>query len=131
MSARKKAVINKPLTDVELELMTIVWELGECSVKDVQTHLPEGRDLAYTSVATVMKILEQKGVLASRKADRAHTYQALVSRAEYEASSLRHLTDHLFHGDPSSMVMRLLSDDKLSAEELKAIRKLLDERMGK
>ena len=121
----------KPLTEVELELMNAIWELGECTVKDVQVALQKDRELAYTSVATVMKILEQKGVLASQKNDRAHTYRSLVSRGEYEALSLKHLAKNLFHDAPSSMVMRLLSDSKLSGDELRAIRKILDARMGK
>jgi predicted transcriptional regulator len=131
MSLKRKVTLEKPLTEVELELMTAIWEIGECTVKEVQLRLSRERELAYTSVATMMKILEQKGVLGSRKSDRAHTYQPLLSRSEYEATSLRHLANNLFHGDPSSMVMRLLNDNKLSASELQAIRKLLDERLGK
>jgi predicted transcriptional regulator len=131
MTPRKKTQIEKPLTEVELELMNVVWAIGECTVKDVQKSLSEERDLAYTSVATIMKILEQKGILSSRKDDRAHTYLPLISRKEYEALSLRHLANNLFHGDPSSMVMRLLTDSKLSTEELRTIRKMLDERMEK
>ena len=131
MTSKKKADLEKPFTEVELELMNAIWDLGECTVKDVQKALPAERDLAYTSVATVMKILEQKGALKSSKTDRAHTYQSLISRTQYEALSLRHMADHLFRGDPSSMVMRLLDDSKLSSHELQAIKKLLDERIGK
>lgn len=127
----KKPVLEKPLTEVELEIMTAIWRLGECTVKDVQSGLAEGRELAYTSVATMMKILEQKGVLASRKEDRAHVYRALIAKADYESLSLEHLATHLFQGDPSSMVARLLNDNDLSTAELKALRKLLDERIGK
>jgi predicted transcriptional regulator len=131
MSQRKKILLEKPLTEVELELMNSIWNLGECTVKEVQKSLPPGRNLAYTSVATMMKILEQKGVLSSRKNDRAHTYCALISRSEYEGQSLRHMADNLFQGDPTSMVMRLLNDNKLSSEELKTIRDLLDQRLEK
>jgi predicted transcriptional regulator len=131
MITKKKSDLEKPLTEVELELMNAIWDLGECTVKDVQKGLPPGRDLAYTSVATVMKILEQKGALKSSKTDRAHTYLPLVSRTEYEGLSLRHMAEHLFRGDPSSMVMRLLDDTKLSSNELQAIKKLLDERIAK
>lgn len=129
MTLRKKIKIAKPLTEVELQMMTAVWTLGECTVKDVQQMLSKDRELAYTSVATIMKILEQKGVLMSQKDDRAHTYKPLVTRSEYEGKSLRHLADNLFQGDPSSMVVRLLNDSKLSHEELKAIQKLLNERL--
>lgn len=128
---KKRASLEKPLTEVELELMQAIWELGECTVKDVQTHVASARELAYTSVATMMKILEQKGALKSEKAERAHIYRPIISRADYEATSLRHLADNVFKGDPSSMVMRLINDTKLSKDELKAIKQLLDERMGK
>jgi predicted transcriptional regulator len=122
----------KPLTEVELELMNVIWELGDnVLVKDVQTALPAGRDLAYTSVATIMKILEQKGILKSTKAERAYTYRPLISRSEYEAASLRHLAKSLFHDDPSSMVMRLIDDRALSKNELEAIRKVLNLKAAK
>jgi predicted transcriptional regulator len=120
---------EKLLTEVELEIMNAVWRLGECTVKEVQGALPPGRDLAYTSVATMMKILEQKRILKGHKKDRAHTYTPLVAREEYEAQTLRHLAQNVFQGNPSSMVMRLLSESKLSPDELKAIEKLLQERM--
>lgn len=131
MSQKKKSDIQKPLTEVELELMTLIWDMGECTVKEVQNRLPKERDLAYTSVATMMKILEQKGVLGSRKSDRAHTYYPLVQRQDYETTTLKHLAKSLFHGDPSTMVMRLLDEGGLSEEELKTIRNILNERIGK
>ena len=121
----------KLLTEVELELMNAVWDLGECTVKDVQAALSTERELAYTSVATMMKILEQKGIVKSRKAERAHTFRALVSRAEYESASLKHLAENVFRGGPSSMVMRLLDDQKIAPSELRAIRDLLEKRIGK
>ncbi|MGZ3658354.1 MAG: BlaI/MecI/CopY family transcriptional regulator [Bdellovibrionota bacterium] len=126
---KKKHSLEKPLTEVELELMRMVWQLGECTVKEVQTALAQERELAYTSVATIMKILEQKGALESQKTDRAHLYRPRVSRADYEAASLRHLADHVFQGNPSSMVMRLLDESKLSQIELESIRRLLEEKL--
>jgi len=129
MVKRKRTSEEKRLTEVELELMNVIWDLGECTVKDVQSALPPGRDLAYTSVATVMKILEQKKVLESRKTERAHSYFPLLSRTDYEAVALRHIANHLFQGNPTSMVMRLLDESNLSSEELKSIRTLLDERL--
>ncbi len=119
----------KPLTEVELQLMSVIWELGECTVKDVQVGLSKERDLAYTSVATIMKILEQKGFLKSQKADKAHTYKVLVPKADYEALSLRHLATNLFDGNPTSMVSRLLDDSKLTKEDLVAIQRILKERL--
>lgn len=126
----KKAKPDKLLTEVELELMNRVWDLGECTVKEVQASLPKDRDLAYTSVATVMKILEQKGFLASRKIDRAHTFRALVIREEYATVTLRHVSENVFHGDPGEMVLRLLDDSRLSQDELERIRRFVDSKLG-
>ena len=119
---------EKLLTEVELELMNMIWELGTCTVKDVQSALPENRDLAYTSVATIMKILEQKGALKCEKKERTHTYSPTLSRSDYEAMSLRHLATNVFRGDPKSMVMRLLDDSDLSHKEVDAIRAILEKR---
>ncbi len=127
--SKKPKKIEKLLTEVELELMNVIWELGTCTVKDVQTALPEDRDLAYTSVATIMKILEQKGALQSEKKERAHVYSPSLSRTDYELMSLRHLTTNVFRGNPNSMVMRLLDDSDLTETELETIRQILEKRL--
>jgi predicted transcriptional regulator len=129
---KKSAKESALLTEVELELMTAVWKRGgECTVKEVQESLPQGRDLAYTSVATVMKILEHKKVLASSKKEKAHVYRALLSKDEYESTTLKHLAQNVFEGDSGSMVMKLLNETDLSADELKAIRSFLNERLAR
>lgn len=129
MAQKKGMKLEKVFTEVELELMNAIWDLGKCTVKDVQEALPKDRDLAYTSVATMMKILEQKGALKSEKKERAHHYKPLVSRAEYEAISLDHLKTNVFGGNPTSMVMRLLDNSDLSKKEIETIRSLLNERL--
>jgi predicted transcriptional regulator len=129
MVGRKRIKLEKLLTEVELELMNVIWDLGECTVKGVQEALPKSRDLAYTSVATMMKILEQKGALTSEKKEKAHVYSAQVTRADYETMSLQHLKANVFNGDPTSMVMRLLSETNISQKEMESIRSLIDERL--
>ncbi len=119
------------LTGAELEIMQAVWDRGDTTVRDVVAALPADRPLAYTSVATTMKILEQKGFLKSTKTDRAHTYSARVGREEYEATTLRHLTSKLFKGSPSSLVARLLDDSKLDEAELESIRDWVNRRLEK
>lgn len=131
---RSSEVPQKILTEVELELMQVIWstceKLGsECTVRDVLDALPKERDLAYTSVATMLKILEQKGFLKSHKLERTLGYSAEVTRDEYEGVSLRHVADNVFQGNPGSMVMKLLNDTELSKEELQNIRALLNERL--
>jgi predicted transcriptional regulator len=128
MTPKKKAKPERLLTEVELELMNVIWNLGECTVREVQEALPKERDLAYTSVATMMKILEQKGILVSQPSERAHVYKPLVQRADYESAALRHVTRNVFQGNPASIVMRLLDESDLSKEELERVRALLDEK---
>jgi predicted transcriptional regulator len=122
---------DRLLTEVELQIMNAIWDLGPCAIRDVHAALSEKREVAYTSVATIVKILEQKGFLTVKRQEKAHLYSPSISRADYEATTLRHVTREVFRGDSSSMVSRLLDDDGLSAEELENIRRLLDERLGK
>lgn len=125
MSRSSRNEEPKPLTPVELELMQIVWRKGEVSVADVLEALPAERKLAYTSVSTVLRILEQKGVVGSRKVGRGHLYSALLPREAYEVQSVRHLVDTVFDGTPSALVERLVEAVPLSPEEVEQIRQLL------
>ncbi len=131
MASKPVPEAPRPLTPVELELMQIVWKHGEVSVADVQAALPPERALAYTSVSTVLRILEQKGVVHSRKQGRGHLYSALLPREAYEAQSVRHLVDTLFEGTPSALVARLVEAVPLAPEDVERIRKLLKEKGGK
>jgi predicted transcriptional regulator len=113
------------LTDVELELMNLLWSLEEGSVADVMEALPKERDLAYTSVSTILRILEQKGVLKSRKEGRTHIYIPTVKKSDYEKRALQHVVDNVFEGAPALLVKRLLGSGGLKEDELKEIRELL------
>jgi predicted transcriptional regulator len=119
---------EKLLTDVELELMTPLWQLGEGTVHDVLGTLPSARTLAYTSVSTVLRILVGKGVLSVRKEGRGHVYVPRISKAEYEATSLRHIVQRVFDGAPDALVRRLLETEELDQQKLAAIRTLLKKR---
>ena len=88
MAHRKPPRLEKTLTEVELELMTILWRIGGGTVNDVLEALPPTRPLAYTSVATILRILEQKGVLGTDKVGRGHRYQPLVPQDTYQAFAL-------------------------------------------
>jgi predicted transcriptional regulator len=131
MTKKDKLNIERPLTEVELQLMTAIWTLGSCTVKDVQLEINKDRELAYTSIATIMKILETKGFLTSSKNDKAHIYSALIKKDEYEAQTLELIAENLFQGDPSMMVMRLLDTSKFSKQDLEAIRDVLNSRLTK
>src|SRR5262245_52914429 len=123
-----KVPTAKLLTEVELELMTPLWQLGEGTVHDVMGMLPPKRRLAYTSVSTVLRILVGKGVLSVRKEGRGHVYVPRISKAEYEAASLRHIVQRVFDGAPDALVRRLLQTEDLNEQKLSAIRALLRKR---
>jgi predicted transcriptional regulator len=120
--------VERLLTEVELELMTILWRLGEGTVNEVQAALPAERPLAYTSVSTVLRILEKKGFLAVRKQGRGHLYVPRVSKEAYEAHSLQDLIERVFDGTPEALVRCLVQSSRLSARELAALRALLEEK---
>lgn len=120
---------QKLLTEVELELMGILWRLGEGSVNDVIAALSPGRELAYTSVSTMLRILEQKKIVGSRKEGRGHVYLPLLAKDAYEATSVQHLVTKVFDGAPASLVRRLLETDGMSEDDLEAIRSLLNEKL--
>ncbi len=117
---------SKMLTDVELELMTILWRIGEGSVASVMAELPEGRDLAYTSVSTIVRILEQKKILKTRKEGRCHIYIPLLSKADYEAKTVRHVVENVFEGAPVTLIRTLLDTVNLKDEELEELRQIIN-----
>ncbi len=122
---------GKLLTETELELMTILWRLEEGSVADVIENLPKGRELAYTSVSTILRILEQKGVLKARKEGRGHIYVPVLLKSEYEAKTVKHVVERVFDGTPVALVRQLLDSGQLKAKDLDELRKLISEASGK
>jgi predicted transcriptional regulator len=114
------------LTETELELMTILWRLGEGSVTDVIERLPQGRNLAYTSVSTILRILEQKGVLSTRKEGRGHIYIPRIKKADYEARTVAHVVERVFDGTPVALVRQLLGSGQLNENDLRELKELID-----
>ena len=122
----KKSLSNL-LTEVELEIMNILWSLKEGSVRDVLSHLPEERKLAYTSASTMLRILEKKNIVCSRKQGKSHIYTPLLKKQDYEENTLSHLVTNIFDGTPSNLVKRLVSTSNLTDTEREEIKKILAE----
>jgi predicted transcriptional regulator len=120
---------TKFLTEVELEFMSKLWELGEATVRDVQDALGPARKLASTSAATILRILEQKGFVTSTKQGKTFLYTATLSKDTYQSRSLRNLSEKLFDNAPATLVARLVDDNDLSEEALDEIRALIDKRL--
>ena len=117
------------MTEVELEFMNELWILGEGTVHDVLDQLPGDRQLAYTSGATVLRILEKKKFVTSRKEGKSHVYVPALAKDEYQTRSLKHLSKKLFDDTPASLVARLVNDEDLTEEALGQIRALVDRRL--
>lgn len=126
----RKKKSNDLLTEVELEFMTLLWEHGAGTVREVMAHLDEDRDLAYTSAATILRILDEKGFVTSHKDGKALIYKAELSKEVYQARLLKDVSLKLFDNTPAQLVARLVDDENLSQDALEEIRELLGRRLG-
>ena len=114
------------LTEAELRLMDVLWEQGPSSVQQVLDALPKKSQLAYNSVLTTIRILEKKGYVRHIKDGRAHIYRPLVEREEASRSEIRHLAHRFFKNSHEMLVLNILEDRGVDAEELKRLRQLLE-----
>ena len=122
--ARKKL---PNLTDAELRLMNVIWEKGRATVSEVAEALPKQLGLAYNTVLTTLRILEEKGYLRHTKAKegRAFIYRPAVARVEASRNAVRHLLGRFFGNSPEALVLNLLEEETLSKAEAQRIRDLL------
>jgi BlaI family penicillinase repressor len=113
------------LTGAELEIMHVVWKLDRATVRDVYEALRERRKVAYTSVMTIMKILERKGHLKTDQAERAYVYRPARARRQVVSGMVRDFVDRVFQGATKPLLVHLVEDKRLSREDLDEIRRLL------
>lgn len=124
---------SNTLTEAELRLMKILWRRGESSVTDLVAALPDGESLAYNSVLTTVRILEQKGYVRHRQEGRAFVYRPCVAEQEASRSEVRNLLGRFFGNSREQLVLSLLGDGQIAPgelERLKEIVRLAAEREG-
>ena len=114
------------LTDAEAEVMAILWRKHPASVGDIVTALNERRAVTYSTVQTMLRILETKGYVTHDKAARAFIYKPVVDERQARLRALRHLVRRLFDGSPSLLVLNVLEDEELDAAEREQLRKLIE-----
>jgi BlaI family transcriptional regulator, penicillinase repressor len=112
------------LYERELEVMEVLWEKGSATVAEVREALED--EMAYTTVLTVLRRLEDKGFVGHDEEGRAHRYRALVERTQARESALERLTKRLFQGSPEVLLTHLVSSRKLSDAELRRLRDLVE-----
>lgn len=114
-------------TPRELDLMSVLWERGPSTVTEVQEALAD--ELAYTTVLTLLRVLEEKGHVTHTTEGRAHRYAPLVERQAAGRSALERITERLFGGSPELLLTRLVEDGDLTEDELRRMRDLLQRRL--
>jgi predicted transcriptional regulator len=115
------------LTPQELAIMKVVWRLDKATVREVYETLRERRDIAYTTVMTMMKILEEKGYLKKSRADRAYLYRPAQPRHQVVGAIVRDFIDRVFDGAAAPLLLHLAKEGKLSKDERDIIRRATEE----
>jgi BlaI family penicillinase repressor len=115
------------LSDRELDVMAVLWARGSGTVAEVREALPD--PLAYTTVLTVLRTLEEKGFVGHEEEGKAHRYLPLVARERAGRSALSRMVEKLFDGSPELLLTQLVSDRRLSPPEIRRLRKILDQRL--
>ncbi len=121
-----RATTPKP-TDAELSILRVLWEQGPSTVRQIQQVLDRARPTGYTTVLKLLQIMTDKGLVRRDETERRHVYRARFSEDRTQRQLIGDLLDRAFAGSTGRLVMQALSSRKTSAEDLAAIRKLLDE----
>jgi BlaI family penicillinase repressor len=125
------AAHHRLVTDTELEVLKVLWERGEATVRDVLDDLAEGgREYAYTTAQTLLNRLQEKGCVASEKSGRAFVFRPVFSRDELLGGSLHDLASRVCDGKALPLLLNLVQSSKFSRRELRRFRDLLDELDG-
>jgi BlaI family penicillinase repressor len=127
MSPERKPA--RPLTRLELEIMQELWDHGAMTVQQVQGRLENEPKLAYTTVQTMLNVLQRKGWAGRKLEGKAYRYHAKVGREKAESQSLTDLIDRLFRGSVESMAMNLVQHKELDREKLKKLRQAIELRL--
>jgi BlaI family transcriptional regulator, penicillinase repressor len=120
--ARKQ---SPTLTDAEAQVMAILWRLRRASVGDVVAAMNETRAVTYSTVQTILRILESKEYVTHDKVARAFIYQPVVDERQARRRALRHLVGRLFEGSPSLLVLNVLEDEEIDPAEREQLKKLI------
>jgi len=116
------------LTPQELAIMKVVWRKDEATVRDVHAALSESRPIAYTTVMTLMRILQEKGYLTKATDEKAHVYRPAKPSQQVIGGMVRDFLDRVFDGASDALLVHLARDNKLTAKQKRIVRQLLDEK---
>jgi predicted transcriptional regulator len=115
------------LTDAEAPIMGVLWQRKTATVAEVIVALKKTRPVSYSTVQTILRILEAKGYVAHEKVGRAFIYRARVDERQARRRALKHLVSRLFNGSPSLLVLNVLEDNQIDAQELSQLKKFIED----
>jgi BlaI family penicillinase repressor len=117
---------DKQLTNLQMDVMQVLWQRGEATVAHVHAALQDERKLAMTTVATLLSRLEKYGLLTHRSEGRQYVYRPLVSQSEVRRSRLTELIDQFFHGNPADLVYHLINEAEIDSEDIAHLQSLIE-----
>lgn len=117
---------TKQLGDLQIAIMRALWRLEEGTVSQVHSALTEERDLAPTTIATVLSRLEKGGLIAHTTESRQYVYRPIVSKREFLRSAVSDLVEKLFQGDPAALVSHLLKESDIAAGDLQRVKAMIE-----
>jgi BlaI family penicillinase repressor len=112
-------------TESELEILQVMWKMGQCSVRDVHEELVKSKDAGYTTTLKLMQIMADKGLVARDTQAKTHLYTALISREQAQSTALDKILDTVFKGSTADLVIQALGQHRASNDEIDAIKKYL------
>lgn len=116
---------SKHLSDLQLAILRVLWFRSETTVSEIQTALMPERELALTTIATVLTRLEKDGIVSHRTAGRAYIYQALLSEREVRLGMVAEIVSNLFRGDSSALVAHLLNESEIPPDEIAKVKAMI------
>ena len=117
-------------TQAELEILSVLWERGPSSVREVHLHLSQARAAGYTTVLKLLQIMVGKGLVVRDESERSHVYGAAVAREHTQRQLVTDLVERAFGGSASQLILQALATRRASAQELREIRRLLEQAQG-
>jgi len=125
------AAANLKPTESEMEILQILWEKGNCTVRDVHEILEKSKDAGYTTTLKLMQIMHEKGLVARDTSAKTHIYRALVNQEKTQQHLVSKMIDNVFNGSAARLVMQALGNHSASKDEIDSIKKYLDELSNK
>jgi predicted transcriptional regulator len=116
---------NREPSRLEMQVLSVLWQRGASTVREVMEVMPDGKARAYTTILSVMQVMEKKGLVSHVAEGNVHIYQARVSRQEVTGPWLRGLVRQVFGGSAASALQHLLAEERVSREELDEIKEII------